>query len=324
MKILVVGGAGYLGGSVTDLLMRTNHELLVYDVLLYEDFYRKKVPFVLGDVRDYAALKKHLAWADAVVWLAAIVGDPACAIRESLTQAVNRDSVRWLRENFSGPIVFMSTCSVYGANTEVLDETSALNPLSLYARTKVEAENILAGSNAVCFRLGTLFGVSDEFARQRFDLVVNTLVMRAVYHGRISVFGGSQFRPLLHVRDVAPAIVRALETQARGIYNLHYDNYKIIDIVKTIENHFPDLKVETTAEQFEDKRNYSVSSAKAKKDLGFAPAVSLDLGIRELKQLLEEKRIKNTFFTRFSNYEHLRHLLAEHPSPLGRELKLEI
>jgi nucleoside-diphosphate-sugar epimerase len=324
MKILVVGGAGYLGGSVTDFLKTTGHEFLVYDILLYEDFYRKKVPFVLGDIRDTGLLKKHLAWADAVVWLAAIVGDPACAIRESLTHAINRDSVRWLRDNFSGPVVFMSTCSVYGANTQVLDETAELNPLSLYARTKVEAENILAGSNAVCFRLGTLFGVSDEFARQRFDLVVNTLVMRAVHHGKISVFGGSQYRPLLHVRDVAPAIVRALETRARGIYNLHFDNYKIIDIVKTIQGMFPSLIVETTAEQFEDKRNYSVTSARAQKDLGFAPAVSLEQGIRELKELLEEKRIKNTFFTRFSNYEHLRHLLAEHPSPLGRELKLEI
>jgi nucleoside-diphosphate-sugar epimerase len=324
MKILVTGGAGYLGGSVTDFLKTTGHEFLVYDILLYEDFYRKKVPFVLGDVRDQTTLQKHLAWADAVVWLAAIVGDPACAIRESLTYAVNRDAVRWVRDHFAGPIVFMSTCSVYGANTEVLDESSALNPLSLYARTKVEAEQILAGSNAVCFRLGTLFGVSDEFARQRFDLVVNTLVMRAVYHRKISVFGGAQFRPLLHVRDVAPAIVRALETGARGIFNLHYDNYQIIDIVKTIQNHFPALVVETSATQFEDKRNYSVTSEKAKKALAFAPGVSLDAGIRELKQLLEEKRIKNTFFTRFSNYEHLRHLLDEYPSPLGRELKLEI
>jgi nucleoside-diphosphate-sugar epimerase len=297
---------------------------LVYDILLYEEFYRKKVPFVLGDVRDQATLKKHLAWADAVVWLAAIVGDPACAIRESLTYAVNRDAVRFLRDNFSEKIIFMSTCSVYGASTEIMDETSALNPLSLYARTKVEAEKILEGANAVCFRLGTLFGVSDEFARQRFDLVVNTLVMRAVHHGKISVFGGSQYRPMLHVRDVAPAIVRGLETDARGLYNLHFENYKIIDMVQIIKNHFPSLGVETTTEQFEDKRNYSVTSAKARRDLGFAPGVSLDQGVRELKQLLEEKRIKNTFFTRFSNYEHLRHLMEEHPSPLGREIKLEI
>jgi len=324
MKILIVGGAGYLGGSVTDFLLTGKHDFLVYDILLYEEFYRKKVPFVLGDVRDTVKLKKHLAWADAVVWLAAIVGDPACAIREPLTYAVNRDAVRFLRENFHGKIVFMSTCSVYGANTEILDESSPLNPLSLYARTKVEAEKILAESDSVCFRLGTLFGVSDEFARQRFDLVVNTLVMRAVYHGKISVFGGSQYRPMLHVRDVAPAIVRSLETNARGLYNLHFDNYKIIDMVQVITNHFPDLLVETTAEQFEDKRNYSVTSAKAQRELGFAPAVSLEQGVRELKQLLEEKRIKNTFFTRFSNYEHLRHLLEEHPSPLGREIKLEI
>lgn len=324
MKILVVGGAGYLGGGITDFLAKTGHELLVYDFLLYEDFYRKKVPFVLGDIRDQAKLKKHLDWADAVVWLAAIVGDPACALRESLTNAINRDSVRFLKDNFKGRIVFMSTCSVYGAGTDVLTEKSEARPLSLYARTKLEAEKILEGSNALCFRLGTLFGLSDEFSRVRFDLVVNTLVMRAIFHGKITVFGGTQFRPLLHVRDIAPAVRLALEKPNTGIYNLHYENYKIADIAEAIRKHFPGLEVEAIGGQVQDNRNYSVSSEKARQELGFEPKVSLEQGILEMKELLEQKRIKNTFIARFSNFEHLKQLMEEHPSPLGKEIKLNV
>jgi nucleoside-diphosphate-sugar epimerase len=324
MKILVVGGAGYLGGGLTDYLKGTDHEFLVYDLLLYEDFYRKKVPFVYGDIRDHAKLKKHLDWADAVVWLAAIVGDPACSLKESLTYEINRDSVQFLKDNFSGRIIFMSTCSIYGAGTEVLDENSDITPLSLYAKTKREAELILEGTNSICFRLGTLFGISDEFSRVRFDLVVNTLVMRAIFHGKITVFGGDQWRPLLHVRDIAPAIGLALDTDKTGIYNLSYKNYKILEIGQTIKKHFPDIVMETTGEFSQDNRNYSVSSDKVRADLGFAPKIDLEEGIREMKELLEDKRIKNTFISRFSNFEHLKQLMAEHPSPLGKEIKLNV
>ncbi|MCK5219809.1 NAD(P)-dependent oxidoreductase [bacterium] len=324
MKILVVGGAGYLGGAITDYLRQTGHDFMVYDILLYEDQYRKKVPFVLGDIRDHDKLKKYLEWADAVVWLAAIVGDPACALRESLTYEINRDAVKYLKDNFSGRKIFISTCSVYGAGTNVLDETSEMRPVSLYARTKLEAENILAGTDTVCFRLGTLFGLGDEFSRVRFDLVVNTLVMWAIFHGRITVFGGEQYRPLLHVRDIAPAVILALDSDRRGIFNLHYKNYKIVDIAHKIKKYFPDLIIENKTQDIPDKRNYSVTSDKARKELGFNPGVTLEDGIQEMKELLAQKRIKNTFFARFSNYEHLRHLMEEHPSPLGREIKLNI
>jgi nucleoside-diphosphate-sugar epimerase len=324
MKILIVGGAGYLGGGLTDFMLKTKHDFLVYDALLYEDTYRKKVPFVWGDIRDHSKLKKYLDWADVVVWLAAIVGDPACGLRDSLTNEINRDSVAYLRENFKGRIIFMSTCSVYGAGEKILDETSDVNPLSLYARTKLAAEKILAGSNAVCFRLGTLFGLSDEFARVRFDLVVNTLVMRAIFHGKITVFGGEQFRPMLHVRDVGPAIILALDKPDTGIYNLHFQNYTIVEMASRIKKVFPDLVIESTGEQFQDNRNYSVSSEKAKKAFGFNPVVSLEEGIKEIKELLEQNRVKNTFISRFSNYQYLRNLMEEHPSILGKEIKLNV
>ncbi len=322
MKILVVGGAGYLGGGLTDLLIKSDHDFLVYDILLYEESYRKKVPFVYGDILDCPKLQKYFDWADVVVWLAALVGDPACALNESFTNKINKTAVEYLRNNFKGKIIYMSSCSVYGAAESVLDENSALQPLSLYARGKLEAEQILSGANAICFRLGTLFGLSDAFSRIRFDLVVNTLVMRAKFHGKVNVFGGDQYRPLLHVRDAAAAIMAALEKDADGIYNLHYDNYKIIDIAQRIKSYFPGLIIEATRDSFQDKRNYQVVSDKVKREIGFKAVLNVEDGIKELKELLDQQRIKDTFISRFSNFNYLRPLIEEHVSPLGKEIVL--
>ena len=136
-NILIVGGAGYVGGAVTDLLAGGEHSIRVFDLILYEDSYRKPLDFVYGDVRDKAALEPQLDWADIVIWLAAIVGDGACQLDPDTTIAVNQQTVKWLARKFDGRIVFMSTCSVYGAQNSELDEESDKNPLSLYASTKL-------------------------------------------------------------------------------------------------------------------------------------------------------------------------------------------
>lgn len=324
MKVLVVGGAGYLGGAVTDILLAMKHEICVYDLLLYEESYRKKVPFIYGDVRDTRKLKASLGRADVVVWLAALVGDPACSLNETLTCQINTDSLRYLADNYSGKIIFMSTCSVYGAAEGELNEKSQLNPLSLYARSKLETEEVLEGSNALIFRLGTLFGISDTFSRIRFDLVVNTLVMRALMHGRISIFGGQQYRPHLHVRDAAGAICSCLESKARGIYNLASENTTILELAMRIKSFFPGLVIEASDSAFQDNRNYRVSSVKAIKELGFKPEFFIEDGIRELKAVLEEGRIKNSFISRFSNFLYLKPLVSEYSSPLGKVIKQNI
>lgn len=305
MNVLVVGGAGYVGGAVTDLLSPKDYRVRVFDNLLYEDTFRKPVDFVFGDVRDEAALRPHLAWADAVVWLAAIVGDGACQLEPDLTVAVNEEAVRWLSRNYDGRIVFLSTCSVYGAQDAELDESSPLHPLSLYAATKLKAESFLGDKNAVILRLGTLFGVGDLFARIRMDLVVNTLTVRAATAGRISVFGGDQFRPLLHVRDVARAIEANLSGPPRGVFNLARDNVRIIDLAERIRNHFPDCVIEKTDLPFQDTRNYRVSSQKAKEAFGFASAYSIDDGIEEVKALVAMRRIKDIDHSRYSNHRFL-------------------
>ena len=305
MNILVVGGAGYVGGAVTDVLAQTTHKVRVYDALLYEESYRKPVDFVYGDVRDGESLLPHLKWADAVVWLAALVGDPACALHPEVSVEINQNSITFLTERFDGRIVFLSTCSVYGAHDKVLDEKSELNPLSVYAVTKLMAERSFAEKNAVVFRLGTLFGVSDLFSRIRLDLVVNGLTVRAQRTGNITVFGGDQFRPLLHVRDAARAIVDSLDTPHTGVYNLHRQNVRIIDLAYQVRNHFPDLVIERTEMQFQDMRNYRVSSEKAQNVLGFKAVYSIDDGIEEIKELLETGRLKDVDNPRYTNHSFL-------------------
>jgi len=306
MKVLVVGGAGYVGGAVTDALGSASHHCRVYDSLLYEETYRKSMDFAFGDIRDRDRLLQHLKWADAVIWLAALVGDGACQLNPDISVEVNQLAVNWLAANFRGRIVFMSTCSVYGAQDNVvLDEDSPTAPLSVYAATKLAAEEYLKSKNAIIFRLGTLFGVGDEFSRVRLDLVVNTLVMRAAQEGKISVFGGDQFRPLLHVRDAAQAAVDNISTSATGVFNIHRQNVRIVDLAYQVRNHFPDLVIEQIPMKFQDSRNYRVSSAKAKDALGFVPVHSIDEGIEEMKFLLATYRLKDTGNPRYGNHAFL-------------------
>ena len=304
MNILVVGGAGYVGGGIVDKLKK-NHNVTVYDSLIYEESYRKDVDFVYGDIREQKKLLPLLDKCDAVIWLAALVGDGACAINPELTFEINSDSVKFLAENFNKRIVFLSTCSVYGAQEGLLDESSTINPLSAYATSKVKAEDYLKDSNAIIFRLGTLFGISDEFSRIRLDLVVNILVTKALTEGKLTVFGGDQWRPLLHVIDVANAIDHTINLKTTGIYNLHYENFKIIDIANAIVERIPSASIETTPMKFQDARNYQVSSDKLKRETGFEASIELIQGIEEMYNLISSNRIKDINDPRYSNQNFL-------------------
>lgn len=304
MNILVVGGAGYVGGGIVDNL-KENYNVTVYDSLIYEESYRKDINFVNGDIRDTDKLLPLLENSDVVIWLAALVGDGACAINPELTFKINSESVKFLVENFKKRIVFLSTCSVYGAQDGLLDENSPVNPLSEYASSKVQAEEYLKDANSIIFRLGTLFGISDEFSRIRLDLVVNILVTKALTEGKLTVFGGDQWRPLLHVRDVANAISHTLESDVTGIFNLHYKNYKIIDIANTIVNKIPKASIETTPMKFQDARNYQVSSERLFNKTGFKAEVELLKGVEEVFNLISSKRIKNVNHIRYSNQNFL-------------------
>ena len=304
MKILVVGGAGYVGGGIVDTLSKKN-EITVYDSLIYESAFRKDVNFIYGDIRDYKKINSILNNFDAVVWLAALVGDGACSINPTLTHEINSETVKNLVKNFNGKIIFLSTCSVYGAQEGVLDENSEVNPLSEYASSKLIAEKYLEESDAIIFRLGTLFGISDQFSSIRLDLVVNILTTKALVDKKMSVFGGDQWRPLLHVKDVANAIEHNISSDTKGIFNLHYKNFKIIEIAEKIKEKIPDVSIETTPLPFQDARNYQVSSDKLKRETGFEASIELTQGIEEMYNLISSNRIKDINDPRYSNQNFL-------------------
>ncbi len=320
-RVLIVGGAGYVGGWLTDEAIQAGHDVRVYDLLLYEDRYLKDVPFVYGDVLDREQLHPQLEWADVVVWLAAIVGDPACALDEGLTKKINLESVHWLCANFDGRIIFPSTCSVYGAQDDELDESSDIKPLSLYAELKVEAENHILSERpkSLILRLATLAGAGDTYSRIRLDLVVNLLVVRAKLFGELEVFGGQQYRPLLHVRDVASAVIPNLESNVSGIFNLGTENATIIELAERIAK--DETTIEVVDTPFQDTRNYRVSFKKAEEELGFKGHYTVDDAIDQMRSLVDAGRVKDLSMAQFSNLEALRPYLKPEAIPLGEEIR---
>ena len=318
-KILVVGGCGYVGGYLTDKLSKLSRisatdalSFSVYDNLCYEKLYLKDVDFIYGDVRDYNKLSKIINKHDIIVWLAALVGDGACAVDPALTKSINEDSVKWLVDNFKGKIIYPSTCSVYGINHSLINEAADTNPLSVYASTKLNAEQYIIKNckNYLVFRLGTLFGISDQFSRIRLDLVANILAARAAIGETLEVFGGEQWRPLLHVKDVSRAIIYGINYDLQGLYNLSYENFKICDIAEYIKQILQETKIKFVDLKFEDMRNYKVSNEKILAT-GWTPAYSLKTGIEEIISIVQQKRVVNIYDPVFSNVVYLKSKIGE-------------
>lgn len=308
-NILVVGGAGYVGGYLVDAIIndrnfshRLNNHVTVYDNLTYEDRYLKDVDFVYGDIRDYQKLLTVIEsrGITTIIWLAALVGDPACAINPKLTHEINCESLKPILKEFSGKFIFMSTASVYGARDGILDETSPTNPLSEYAKSKLAAEDLVRNAeSSLIFRLGTLFGVGDSHSRVRLDLVVNALSKRAAMGETLKVFGGAQWRPLLHVRDVSRAIRMGMDMRINGIFNLHNENYTISQIADHIQK-VVGCQVELNDIKFEDMRNYQLSS-NVYRAFGWQPTIHIQTGIREIVSLIQNNRLKDVNSYEYTN-----------------------
>ena len=246
-----------------------------------------------------------------VIWLAAIVGDATCQVDEWLTKEVNTESVKWLVKNYKGRILYASTCSVYGKGEDLLNEDSPLEPLSLYARSKVESENYLSKHpNALVYRIGTAFGISDQHARVRLDLAVNYLTYKAVTEGQLTFFGGTQWRPFIHVKDIAQGFVNGLTSPATGIYNLSVANHKIKDLALEIGK-LTCCKAKYTPHPFQDNRNYHVSTIKAQKAglLNGFKRYTIQDGVREIASLAADNRMSHEHDVHF-NDRHLAILLS--------------
>lgn len=319
IKVLVVGGAGYIGGAVTDLLLAKKIPFSIYDKLVYEHQYLKPVDFIYGDIRDYKKLKSVLPQYTHVIWLAALVGDPGCQIDEWMTRAVNIEPVKWLSSNYKGRILFASTCSVYGKSSSMLDESSTTNPLSLYASGKLQVEPFLVKhSNALIYRIGTAYGVSDRHSRVRLDLAINSLSFRAVTQGKLTYFGGTQWRPFIHVKDIAQAFVNGLNSGATGIYNLTTENLQIKDLALKIGK-ITGCRAKAVPQPFQDERNYHVDSTKAKR-AGLLKGLkyTVDHGIKEIATLAKHSRIYPEESEVHFNEKHLAGLMKDGKKLWGR------
>jgi nucleoside-diphosphate-sugar epimerase len=319
--IVVTGGAGYVGSLVVDELLGAGNEVRVLDVLLHgqEDVARELedsgARLIRGDVRDEDARREALDGVDAVVHLAAIVGDPACAKDPERSQAVNVDGsralVQDLRELAVERLVFASTCSNYGRMadpTVPIDESGELAPISLYAEQKVAIEReLLSGEGgpplATCLRLATVYGVSP---RMRFDLTVNEFT-RDLWAGRkLDVFGELFWRPYVHARDAARAIRAALEAApdkvGGRVFNVGHsdENYRKLDLVELITGRLGRGEV-SFVHKDEDPRDYQVSFERVREELGFEPRFRVPDGIAEIIDALEAERFGDPFEPRFSN-----------------------
>jgi nucleoside-diphosphate-sugar epimerase len=285
MRVLVIGGAGYIGSRLVAHLLINNFHVTVFDRLAYGGeallpfIGHEQFRFVAGDIRDADAVAPELRGTDAVVHLAAIVGEPACARNESDTVAINRDAaITTLRRAEAEGVdrfVFLSTCSNYGVSDAdaLADEDSRLRPLSLYARTKVEVEEAcLAHSGRLTvtvLRLGTVCGLS---ARMRFDLLISELARAAVRGEPIDIYKPAAWRPFLHIADAARAVAHVLGEDRRRVngrvFNVVGGNFQKQGLVDIVKKHFPKTVVKIT-DANPDNRDYRVSGARVERDLGF-------------------------------------------------------
>lgn len=321
--VLVIGGAGYIGSVLCRELLDKGYSVRILDAFLYgqeslTDLIRHpRFTVVEGDSRDVSAVFRAMLDMDAVVHLGELVGDPACALDEKLTLEINLAATRMVAEAAQGcgvkRFIYASSCSAYGASTRLVDERSALNPVSVYARAKIGSEQTLLGLNGpnfhpVILRLATVYGRSP---RPRFDLVINLLTAKAVCDGEITIFGGDQWRPFVHVADVAQAILLCLAAPLAsvkaGVFNVGSDeqNYTITQVGELIHRIIPQTRLVNHGNDA-DERDYHVSFARIRRELGFKPDYTVEDGVREIEAALRARQIENYQDKRYSNYMTLR------------------
>lgn len=321
MTILITGGAGYLGSVLAGQLFAKGERVRVLDSLLYGGeallglYPHDEFEFVYGDLRDADAVGRALEGVTNVVHLAAIVGDPACKREPDLAREINYDASLALYERAQDAerFVFASTCSNYGRMgdpSEYVTEESPLQPLSLYAETKVAVELALleqtngSGPKTTVLRFATLFGLSP---RMRFDLTVNEFAAELALNGRLEVYGEQFWRPYIHVCDAARAVRRVLdapaETVADEVFNAGdtKENYRKQDLVDILRERLPqELEIEFV-KIAEDPRDYRVSFAKIEQALDFRASRTVSQGIDEVLDAVGKNVFEDIDAPRYRN-----------------------
>jgi nucleoside-diphosphate-sugar epimerase len=292
-KVLITGGAGYLGSVLTEVLLNKGYVVTVLDNLSYKQTsvapfsYHPNFDFILGDVTNESLLKSLVEKNDVIIPLAAIVGMPACKANPELTVKVNYEQVKniteWITKDQK--LIIPNTNSQYGSSIEIITEDSPFKPLSLYAETKCNAEKaVLDSGNGIALRLATVFGMSY---RMRMDLLVQDFVYKAVTDGYLVLFESHFTRNYIHIRDVVGAFLFMIENYEKCNNNafnvgLTSANCTKLELAETIKLYVPDLViVENDFKEDFDQRNYIVSNSKLESQ-GWIPTFTLEDGIQEL------------------------------------------
>ena len=306
MKILVTGGAGYIGTTLVPMLLDAGHEVTVFDILMYRGdvlipfFRRKGFTFIKGDIRDYEAVLTACAGMDVVIHLAAIVGLPACRENPELAEQVNYEGTINVAAACGEDqyVLFGSTGSNYGeVVNQICTEETPLNPLSLYGTTKTRAENFLMRNNAcTAFRFATAFGLSP---RLRLDLMINDFTFTAMRQKYMIVYESWFMRTFIHVHDMCRAFLFAIENRKKmqgQVYNIgsesmNFSKKDVCDIIRAKTGayfHYADVGEDG------DKRNYVVSYDKVRK-LGYDTTITVEDGVEELVKGLQAIKIVNPY-----------------------------
>jgi len=306
-KVFITGGAGYVGAVMVPHLLEQGFEVTVLDLMIYGEHVLEKhdnLNTVKGDIRDQDLLKKIIPSHDAVIHLACISNDPSFEMNPDLGKSINLDAFRPLVEISKNSNVkrffYASSSSVYGIKEEPnVHEEMELEPLTDYSIFKADCEKILAEYQSDDFttttiRPATVCGYSP---RQRLDVVVNILTNLAYHKREISIFGGDQLRPNIHIADMVEAymvLLRAPKEKIAGkIYNAGYENQSVKDIAEIVKNAVgSDVTLTTTPS--DDNRSYHISSEKIKKVLNFSPKFTIRNAIEDLKKAFEDNKLPNS------------------------------
>jgi len=294
MNILITGGAGYIGSELAGYFLSSGHKVVIYDSLMYDTTSllryttNPNFTFVKADVRNYKLLSQYLGKADVIIPLAALVGFPLCRDNPKAAQEINHDVNAWIAKTKSKNqlVIYPCTNSGYGISKDgsVCTEESPLNPISLYGKTKVAAENEYKNvENHVTFRLATVFGPSS---RMRTDLLVNNFVLKASREKILVLYECEFMRNYVHLHDICRSfeyVIKNWEKCKNETYNVGNDdlNMNKLDLAKTIQKHIPIEIIQAEFTQDLDKRDYIVSSQKLY-DKGFSCKYDLNVGIEQL------------------------------------------
>jgi len=311
MRVLITGGGGYLGSLLSRKLLEKNYQVRVIDALWYGEepikplLSNENFELIKEDIRNLVTTVRAMKDVDAVIHLASLVGMPASSIEPMTSEEINYLATKNIAElcelHDIGTYIFASTCSVYGKQpNQLISEKTHCMPLDFYSEQKYKSERAIGWLNnaPTIYRFGTLFGLSP---RPRFDLVINLFIAQALIEGKITVHGGNQNRPFLHVSDAADALIFGIEKDVSGTYNVVGENLTILQAAERISK-LSGCEIEISEES--DERDYKVSSEKIKQ-IGFNPSKSIEDAFQEFKVQIENGLFKDYKDAKYNNYKLL-------------------